>query len=170
MLVGVALGILGAAYVIFKGKLSNLLAMKMSVGDLSMLGAVFIYALYSVLLPKAPKIHPNSLLASTIILGTVVLFPVYIVNSENNLLLHLPDLAWPVLYIAIFPSILAYRFWNYGVAEIGASSTGLFICFIPVFTAIIAAVFLEEPLYYFHAVGLFLIVLSVLAVHHYRRV
>lgn len=170
MLLGVVLGIAGATLVIFKGEWHSLQAFEIRTGDVSMLCAVFVYALYSVLLPKAPKIHPNSLLAITIILGSLLLTPFYVFSvNQSALLVHLKDLAWPVLYIAIFPSILAYRFWNQGVSQIGASATGLFICFIPVFTAIIAAIFLHETLYAYHAIGLVMIVTGVFIVHRYGK-
>jgi len=171
MLLGVLLGVVGASLVIFKGDWHTLITMQIRTGDISMLCAVFIYALYSVLLPKAPKIHPNSLLAITIILGSLILLLFYLFSvGKSMLLLNLADLAWPILYIAIFPSILSYRFWNQGVSHIGASATGLFICFIPVFSAVIAALFLQETLYLYHAIGLVLIASGVFIVHKFRNV
>jgi len=169
MLLGVALGVAGATLVIFKGEWQSVRELQIRSGDVSMLGAVFIYALYSVLLPKAPKIHPNSLLAITIIFGSLLLLPFYMLSANKSALpVYAANLAWPILYIAIFPSILAYRFWNHGVSQIGASTTGLFICFIPVFTAMIAAVFLDETLYRYHAIGLLLIASGVFIVHRFR--
>ena len=166
MLIGLVLGISGATLVILKGDLLTLQSHNFSRGDISMLFAVFIYALYSVLLVKAPKIRLLSFLAMTFIIGVILLLPVYI-WEQSTLPLFIPDLnlALLILYLAVFPSILAYLFWNYGVATIGSHTTGLFICFIPVFTPIIASIFLNESLYSYHYVAILLIILSVIVVH-----
>ena len=166
MLTGVTLGISGAAFVIFKGDLLTLQSLRFSPGDISMLCAVFIYALYSVLLTKAPALHPLSFLAVTFILGTVLLMPFYAWERFNMpaaaIDLRLTGL---ILYTAVFPSILAYLFWNHGVATIGSAATGLFSCFIPVFTAVIASLALHEALHLYHLTGMVMILLGVLTVH-----
>lgn len=166
MLAGVALGVSGAVFVIFKGQLLTLESLHFAIGDLSMIFATFIYALYSVLLPKAPRLHPLSFLAVTFGLGTLLLLPFFIWER-----LLLPPITFDlkldllIVYVAVFPSILAYLFWNHAVAVIGSSTTGLFACFIPVFTPIIASVFLHETLHAYHAVGLVMIIAGVLLVH-----
>ena len=37
------------------------------------------------------------------------------------------------VYFAVFPSILAYLFWNRGVQQVGANRAGLFLYLVPVF-------------------------------------
>jgi drug/metabolite transporter (DMT)-like permease len=44
------------------------------------------------------------------------------------------------LYLALFPSILAYIFWNRAVAELGANRTGQFLHLMPAFGAVLAQV------------------------------
>ena len=61
---------------------------------------------------------------------------------------------------ALFPSIVAYFCWNLGVAVIGANRTGLFINLIPVFSAILAILFLGESLKSFHLAGMALILVG----------
>jgi drug/metabolite transporter (DMT)-like permease len=166
MLVGVILAVSGAAFVILKGQLLTLRLLHFAVGDLSMVFAAFIYALYSVLLPKAPRLHPLSFLAVTFVLGTLILLPFFV--WERTLLppiVFSPKLNLLIVYVAVFPSILAYLFWNHGVAVIGSNTTGLFACFIPVFTPVIASLFLHETLHAYHAVGLVMIILGVVLVH-----
>ena len=62
-----------------------------------------------------------------------------------------------ILYVAIFPSILAYICWNSGIAQVGANRAGLFVNLVPVFAAIFSIIFLGERLQPFHLVGLLLI-------------
>jgi len=166
MLAGVILGVSGALFVILKGQLLSLQSLHLAIGDLSMVIATFIYALYSVLLPKAPRLHPLSFLAVTFLLGTLILLPFFIwERAVLPPIVFTPKLDILIVYIAVFPSILAYLFWNHGVAVIGSSTTGLFACFIPVFTPIIASLFLDETLHAYHAIGLVMIIAGVLLVH-----
>lgn len=167
VLLGVGLGLAGAFVVIIKGDFSS--RIQFAQGDLFMVVAVLAYAFYSVLLIKAPVIHPNSLLAVTIGLGTLLLLPVFIVDAaiSNDFGFRI-DLLPTVLYVALFPSIFAYWAWNFGVMTIGASATGLFICFIPIFTAVLAAIFLHEALHLYHLAGLLLVGGGVVLVHKSR--
>lgn len=157
-IVGIAFSMAGAALVILQGSLQRLFQLDFSPGDLWMVVAVVDYALYSVLLRRRPKVHPLSLLGATFVCGTVLLLPVFALEWRR---LGAPTLDAPaygaILYVAVFPSILAYRFWNRGVELIGANRAGFFICLIPVFTAVLAMVFLDERLEWYHPVGLALI-------------
>lgn len=158
-LTGVTLSISGAVLVVARGQWSVLSGMNFVSGDLLMLLANLVYAFYSVLLRKRPELHPSAFLGGIFIIGSVLLIPLF----AWDLTLHpLPDvnetLIYSLLYVAIFPSIASYLFWNRGVALIGASLAGFFICLMPIFTAILAAVFLDETLLWYHLVGLILII------------
>jgi drug/metabolite transporter (DMT)-like permease len=161
--VGVLLGLLGALVTISHGSLDTLLQLDFVGGDLWMVLATLLYALYSVLLRGRPEIHPLSFLGTTFIIGSLFLLPWYLaerivvpdaVNFSSGLLAS-------VLYIAIFPSILSYLFWNHGVARVGANVAGLFITLMPIFTAVMGLLILGEPLYWFHLAGLILILLGI---------
>ena len=157
--IGVAISIAGALLVVSRGDLQVLTSMAFTAGDLWMLLANLVYAFYSVLLRKRPDIHPMSFLGASFIVGSLLLLPLLLWDMTQNPLPQLtPVLSGSFLYIAIFPSILSYLFWNRGVAMIGASMAGFFICLIPVFTAVLAAMFLNESLYWYHLVGMLLIV------------
>lgn len=164
--VGVALGIGGAVYVVVHGEFSALTHLRLVPGDLWMLAAVFLYAFYSVLLRWRPPIHPLSLVWSTFVLGDLLLLPLYLWEWSAR---GAPALNWQVaagaLYVALFPSVLSYLFWNRGVHVIGANRAGLFICLVPVFASALAIVFLGESLHTYHVVGLALILSGFLLVN-----
>jgi drug/metabolite transporter (DMT)-like permease len=133
-------------------------SLKLVSGDLWMLVAIFCYALYSTLLPRRPKIHPFSFLTITIALGTLMLVPPFFIE----LLIEGPPTATltvlsGVLYVGIFPSIVAYLCWNRGVEIIGANRASLFINLIPIFAAGMAILFLGEELQRFHLVGILMV-------------
>jgi drug/metabolite transporter (DMT)-like permease len=67
-----------------------------------------------------------------------------------------------VLYIALAASVLAFAFWNRGVAEVGANAAGFTLHLLPAFGTALAIVFLDEALAAFHAVGFVTILCGVL--------
>jgi drug/metabolite transporter (DMT)-like permease len=58
-----------------------------------------------------------------------------------------------LLYVAIFPGILAYAFWNHGVWAVGPARAAIFMYLVPVFAAVLAWVFLGERLGWYHLAG-----------------
>src|SRR4029079_3805514 len=62
-----------------------------------------------------------------------------------------------VAYFGIFPSVLAYFFWNAAVAKVGAERAGTFLHLMPVFGAVLAWAALGEALFWYHFVGAALI-------------
>jgi len=157
--VGVGLCVLGAAVVVLQGRWQALVDLALVQGDLLMIVAVILYALYSALLTKRPPIHPMSVLVYTFGIGAVGLLPLYVweISAVGTFSLSLGVVS-SIGYVALFPSIVAYFCWNRGVAIIGANRTGLFINLIPVFAAILAIIFLGETLEAFHLMGMTLIV------------
>jgi drug/metabolite transporter (DMT)-like permease len=65
-------------------------------------------------------------------------------------------------YVAVFPSILAYFFYNRGVELAGANRAGRFMHLLPVFGSVMAVVFLSERFQCFHVLGIFLIPVGIL--------
>jgi drug/metabolite transporter (DMT)-like permease len=72
---GVIFCVAGAGVVVLKGRWQALVDMTVVQGDVIMIVAVILYALYSALLPKRPAIHPLSFLSCTFGLGAWVFFP-----------------------------------------------------------------------------------------------
>ena len=66
-----------------------------------------------------------------------------------------------IIYVALFASVLAYIFWNKAIQIIGANKTGIFIHLMPVFSIILAIIFLDEKLRGYHVKGSVLIFLGI---------
>lgn len=56
-------------------------------------------------------------------------------------------------YIVIFPSIVSYLAWNYGMQKLGASVGGQYLHLMPLFGAIMAVIFLGESIQAYHWIG-----------------
>ncbi len=151
---GVAISFAGILIIIAHGDLSILAALHLNPGDLWVAAAVFSYAGYSVLLRRAPGMHPLSLLAVTFAVGAAVLAPFYIAESVTTAPVR-PDLTsiLAILYVGLFPSVIAYLCFNRGVALIGANRAGLFFYLMPVIGSAMAILFLGEAFRAYHAVG-----------------
>ena len=157
-LFGLMLSIAGAFLILLRGQWRTLLALSFAQGDVLMLIAVVLYALYSVLLRKRPAIHPLSFLAVTFGWGTAMLLPLYgfEIITVGTFTVNVAAIG-NILYVAVFPSIVAYFCWNRGVEMVGANRAGLFMNLIPVFTSGMAILLLNENLYGYHVLGLALI-------------
>ena len=158
---GVTICMAGAGVVVLKGSWRTLVEMSLVQGDLIMLLAVVFYALYSALLPKRPSIHSFSFLTYTFGAGCLGLLPLYLweIVTVGGFAIT-PTTLGSIAYVAVFPSIVAYFCWNRGVASIGANRTGLFINLIPMFTAVLAILFLGETLLMYHLAGMGLILVG----------
>lgn len=153
---GLMVSMTGAVYVIARGDLEVLLQVQFNQGDLWMMAAVVSWSIYSLALKYRPSdLPPLTLLMSTVAVGIVVLAPVAAWELQGAVTLPeptLPVLA-AVLYTGIFPSVLAYIFYNYGVQQVGPGRAGTFIHFMPVFGAILSVLLLGETVAAYHVVG-----------------
>lgn len=162
-LFGVAISFTGVLGIIAHGDFAALLDLRLSSGDLWVLAATLVWGIYSVLLRWRPlKVHPLSLLLSTIACGLPVLGGLHLTEVAAGLPMALtPGTAAAVFYIAVFPSLLAYIFWNWSISQVGPSRAGLFIHLIPVFGAVWATLFLGERIEPFHMVWAPLILIGI---------
>lgn len=153
----------GLVWIITRGTPTFLLSIRFSAGDLWTLGAAISWALYSVLLRKRPeKLHPLSFMAYITAAGLFFLSPFYLWEVLRGASFEwTPATAGSVAYIALFASVLAYIFWNRAVDVVGANRAGIFIHLMPVFSIIMAIVFLGERLQGYHFPGMAGIVLGI---------
>ncbi|MCU0894139.1 MAG: DMT family transporter [Rhodospirillales bacterium] len=155
---GIGLCIAGAVLVVLRGELRTLATMGVATGDLLMVAAVLCYGLYSVLLRRRPAIHPLSFLAATFALGAAGLLPAYVAElAVRGGFALTREVALSVVFVAIFPSIVAYFCWNKGVDRVGPNRAGLFVNLIPVFASLLSTWLLGESVRGFHIAGMALI-------------
>lgn len=155
---GTVLCMAGALFIILRGNVGTLIELQFAEGDLLMLLGIFFYALYTVLVNKRPQIHPLSFLTLIIAVGVVFLLPLYLLEQQVSAPLELTrDVILSVGYVAIFPSILAYLCWNYGIGRLGANRAGLYVNLVPLFASLMAIAILGELLQGYHLLGMMFI-------------
>jgi drug/metabolite transporter (DMT)-like permease len=160
MLFGVLLSLAGVAAILTEGRLASLSALRLNAGDLWVLAAVLSWSIYTVLLDRRPRdVEPMVLLTALVLVGTAWIAPFYAweIAQGARMTLDLPTVA-TVLYVGIFASLVAYAFWNAGVARAGASRAGVSLNLMPAFGTVLAVLLLGEPFHAFQAAGIALIV------------
>jgi len=151
ILAGGVLSFAGLVWLVSAGEPARLLHQPLGAGEVMMLAASTSYALYGVLTRRwaIPLTVWHSLYVQ-IFCGVLLLLPGF---------LHAPTVALTarnlplVLYAGLLASILAPYLWIQGVQRLGASNTSLFMNIVPVFTAVIAVLFLHEQLHAYHWIG-----------------
>jgi len=174
-LIGITVSIIGVLLILTQGQLLQLLTLSLGQGDLLMLAAVTSWSLFTVLLKKISiKLSPIIVLYVLIMLGLPFLIFAYGIEALF-FRFYWPSLSHMGLlaYLWVFPSILAYIFWTYGVQKIGAEVASLSITLMPLFGAILAITFLGESIYWFHIAGgmcsLFGMILALISPEKFTR-
>lgn len=167
---GLLLCFVGVALVLFQGSWEVFGQFELVPGDLWLLPAVLAYASYSTLLRIRPRMHLLSFLATTFALGGAMLFPLMLWEWQSSMPPQWSlSLSAAILYVSVFPSILAFLCWNRGIELIGPSQSGLFLNLVPIFAALLAIFFLGESLQWFHAGGMLLILSGMLLFRKSQR-
>ena len=156
---GVIVSMSGAIVILARGDVAVLSELKFASGDLLVLLAVFLWGFYTVLLKKLPvELRGLPVLGYTVTLGTVLILPFYLLETWGGRPVPLsPASIASILYVAIFPSVLAYLFWNHATVRLGPERTGQFSHLIPVFGVLIATLVLGESLQTYHFAGILLV-------------
>lgn len=177
-LVGAALSVLGVLLVLAQGQWSVLRQVQLVPGDLLMLLASLAWALYSWWLAQPPAhmrgdARPDwdwaEFLWVQVLFGGLWALGCSAVEASwigAHTLPGAPTVSWwpqgwrtwaGLLFIAIGPSILAYRCWGLGVQAVGPNLAAFFINLTPVFAALWSALFLGQWPRWYHPCALLLI-------------
>ncbi len=145
---GICISFSGVMLILSGGDISTLLSLQFNPGDILVLIAAFLWGFYSAHLKRYPKgLHPLAYLTSIVIVGVAVLLPFYLFELSTGKTMQLSiNTGITIIYVALFASVLAFIFWNRAIADLGANVAGPFIHLMPVFSTILAVIFLNESL------------------------
>ena len=162
-ILGVILSLTGVIFIITKADINLIKNLDSNKGDLSMVVAMFSWAIYSALLKrKKYKISQISLLEVVIICGLIFLAPIYFIEMSMGKLIILEKPFYLTLaYVVIFPGLAAFFFWIKGISIIGANRAGIFLHLMPIFGAIMAMVIFDEKFMYYHFLGAIFIIAGI---------
>lgn len=132
--IGIALGLTGVLLVLTRGELHRAFSITFNTGELIMIGAITAWGLYTIIARRLglPAIAAT---AVQVVMATAVLCPVALAAGAT-----FPSTAaegWSLAYIAIFPSLGAYLFWNLALKTTAPGTAGNYLNLMVVFTAAI---------------------------------
>jgi drug/metabolite transporter (DMT)-like permease len=167
---GMVLSFLGIVIIVCQGDAGRLATLEFHRGDLWILIAMPMWGIYSVLLKRCPPELRGVGFAFTIAaIGVAMMLPFYLfdlVTAPPRV--HGPGDIAAVLYVAIAASVIAFLFWNRGVAMVGANAAGFTLPLLPAFGTVLAIVLLGESLHAFHAAA-FATILAGVGLATYRK-
>ena len=155
---GVLITFIAVLIVVSAGNLTILLNLELNKGDIVMIFACTLYAVYAVGLRKKPQIGALPLLTFFAYVAFLGSLPGLIYETYSNQLI-LPGLKGSIILgvIIIFPSFLAQIFFMKGVEKIGPARSGLYTNLVPVFSSILAVFLLGESFQFYHFLSLSMI-------------
>ena len=155
---GVLITFIAVLIVVCSGNFNALIELELNSGDIVMIFACTLYAIYAVGLRKKPKISALPLLTFFAYIAFLGSLPGFIYETYSNQLILPGQKGFIILgVIIIFPSFLAQIFFMKGVEKIGPSRSGLYTNLVPVFSSLLAVFFLGEEFQFFHLLSLIMI-------------
>ena len=154
---------IGVLILVSQGELKTLLLLSFNFGDILMFFSCFLYSGFTLGLRKKPLIDPFVLMFFfsivafiSSIFGLWIEYNFNIINWPNNSTDFLI-----IFYIALVPSLISQLFFIRGVELIGADKAGLFINLVPLFSAFLGIIILNEQIKFFHLTSLFIILFGI---------
>ncbi|WP_075618710.1 DMT family transporter [Paenisporosarcina indica] len=156
-LASMVLSFTGVLLVLSKGHIGMLTSIGFNRGDLLMVLAVCIWGLYSVCSRWAMK-YTTPLMATLYsgVFGVVLLIPF---NLNDFTITNLnASFVQSIVYTGVVSTVICMLLWNIGVQKIGATSSGIFLNFNPIFTAILAYLLLDERMTWIQGIGSLIVI------------
>jgi drug/metabolite transporter (DMT)-like permease len=168
-LVGAIVSLVGVTVVLTRGDPASLLSMQVVMGDLLIMLATILWAFYSWMISRPGQSTEREwpwaeFLMAQVMIGfmwTMLFDGVEIATGYAFIDLNY----WTgslILFVAIGPSLIAYRCWGLGVNGAGPTVAAFFANLIPLFTALLSAAILGDPPQLFHGLAFALIVIGIL--------
>lgn len=169
-LIGAVLSLAGVLTVLSRGELQVLLRIQLVEGDLLMVLGIMGWAIYSWMLARPPAnmsgaARPDwnwaEFLLAQCLFGVVIGFAAagageFVTPSMT------PDWNWQliatIIFIAVGPSVIAYRAWGLAVAEAGPAIAAIFYNLTPLIAAVLSVLVIGEWPQPYHGVAFLLIV------------
>ncbi|HTX56705.1 MAG TPA: DMT family transporter [Candidatus Acidoferrales bacterium] len=149
--IGAALALLGVA--IFEGAFSGEAALR--IGDMLVLGAAVVFAGYNVIGARLlARYTPLELLAITMTIGAIFLIP-----GGTGALLHTNLAAlgwgvwWRIIYAMLFPILLTYPVWTWGLNAVGSGKGSIAQFLLPILTGVLSVPILHATFAAYQIIG-----------------
>ena len=163
-IIGVILSFLGVIIIITKANFEILKNLNFNKGDITMVIAMFSWALYSTLLKRQKyEISQLCLLQVVMSFGLVFLIPVYFIEYQLGFRITLDKPFYLILsYVVLLPGLASFILWIKGISMIGTNRSGVFLHLMPILSAIMAMIIFNEKFMFYHMLGACFIITGIL--------
>ena len=150
-LIGAVLSLSGLVLMLSHGDVKSLISQGIKQGDMLMLIAAAVYALYCVLLKrwKMPFSTWKSVYVQCLF-AVLMLTPLLLTSHRMAITASAVPL---IAYAALLASVIAPWLWMLSIERLGADRTAMFMNLLPIMAAGIASVMLNEHLEAYHYIG-----------------
>jgi drug/metabolite transporter (DMT)-like permease len=162
--IGALISISGVCMVLSRGEWQAIFQMELVYGDLLMVLATILWSFYSWMLAHPGKSTErqwpwSGFLLAQVLVGLLWSSAFTVVEWQGGYMHFEPSVVVTllILYVALGPSLIAYRCWGLGVSRAGPTIAAFFANLIPLFTAILSTVILGESPQGFHGLAFILI-------------
>ncbi len=166
--IGALLALLGVA--IFEGAFAGRASVRL--GDILTLLSAMIFAGYNVLSAKLlSRYSPLSLVAITLTIGAVMVVPGAVWAIAHTDFARVPWYAWAIFgYAVLFPILLTYPIWTWGIGQMGAARVSLFLYFVPIVAGLLSLPLLHASIAPYEIAGSLLCIAGMIVATALSRV
>lgn len=141
---GAAIALFGVA--VFEGVFAGHITF--AIGDGLTLASAAVFAVFNVLTARLlDRYTPVALVAIAMTVGTIMILPGAIPSLIAQDWSAVSAADWGVLaYAVVFPIVLTFPVWSYGISQLGAGRTSLFQFGVPVLTGLLSVALLHSTI------------------------
>ncbi|MDO8954625.1 MAG: DMT family transporter [Gammaproteobacteria bacterium] len=163
-LLAIGISIAGIVVIMTQGHPEALLTFQFDKGDLAILIAAISWAIFSVYLKVVNiDLPPIIFLFVTSVIGSIILLPPYLIEHAMGYhSIFNAETGIGIVYAAACSSVLGFTCWNLGIAKTSPAIAGYFFNLLPVFSTILAVIFLSEQLHEYDIFGMAFVLLGIL--------
>lgn len=163
---GLLISLFGVLLVLTRGQLLQVFQIDYNRGDLLMIAAISVWTAYTLLNKRLAGLPTIACTAVSALLGLIAALPFFLASGFSY---HLSTMAGAgILYIALFPSVCSFVFWNIATQHVGASRAGIFLNLLTVFTAVLSLL-LGNPMTAAQVAGGLLVIVGVILTNTKKR-
>ncbi len=115
------------------------------IGDALTIGSMLLFSIFNVVSARMlDRYTPMAFVAMTMLIGTIMILPGTALAMFHQDFAHIPAVDWGIFaYAVIFPILLTYPVWSYGISRLGAGRTSLFQYGTPVLAGLLSVALLH---------------------------
>ena len=154
---GIILAFLGTLIIISNVDMSLIMRMTFNQGDLLVILAVLFYSLYAIYVNRwLSDFCALSIMFLSSVSTTIILSIIAFGFNDMSFNIHNSELLGKIVYMSVFPTIIATTMWNAGIRVLGPNKASAFINLMPVLGILASVIFFKDTFQIHHILGMIL--------------